>query len=170
METLTKNTNTLQKKSYRKLGFTYLETAEIVVHLNELIANYIVHYHKLRNFHWNVDGPEFFELHKEFEDEYNAVQENIDILAERIRVFGIKPSMTMKDILSVSEIKEAKADKMTPIDMVTQLLKDYDILHDKMLNVVNAALENGDNVTEQILTDFMQKLEKRNWMFTSWTK
>ena len=170
METLTKNTNTSPKKTYRKLGFTYLETAEIVVHLNELIANYIVHYHKLRNFHWNVDGADFFELHQEFEDEYNTVKENIDILAERIRVFGIKPSMTMKEILSISEIKEAKADKMTPIEMVTQLLKDYDILHHKMLNVVNASLDTGDNVTEQIITDFMRALEKRNWMFTSWVK
>ena len=167
METLTK---TSLKKPYRKLGFTYLETAEIVVHLNELIANYIVHYHKLRNFHWNVDGPDFFELHQEFEDEYNTVKENIDVLAERIRVFGIKPSMTMKEILSISEIKEAKADKMTPIEMVNQLLKDYDILHNKMLNVVNASLDTGDNVTEQIITDFMRALEKRNWMFTSWSK
>lgn len=89
METLTKKTNTSPKKTYRKLGFTYLETAEIVVHLKELIANYIVHYHKLRNFHWNVDGADFFELHQEFENEYNVVKENIDVLAERIRVFGI---------------------------------------------------------------------------------
>ncbi|UMB59309.1 DNA starvation/stationary phase protection protein [Lutibacter sp. A80] len=170
METLTKNTNTSIKKTYRKLGFTYLETAEIVVNINELIANYTVHYHKLRNFHWNVDGADFFELHQEFENEYNLVKEHIDTLAERIRVFGIKPSMTMKEILDVSEIKEVKADKMTSVEMVNQVLKDYDILHNKMLNVVNAALDIGDNVTEQIITDFMRILEKRNWMFTSWVK
>ena len=39
-----------------------------------------------------------------------------------------------------------------------------------MLDVVNAALDAGDNVTEQIVTDFMRNLEKRNWMFTAWTK
>lgn len=76
----------------------------------------------------------------------------------------------MKEILDVSEIKEVNTDKMAPIAMVTQLLKDYDILHNKMLNVINAALDNGDNVTEQIITDFMRVLEKRNWMFTSWSK
>ncbi len=31
------------KKSYKKLGFTYLETAEIVIALNQLLSN-----------HWNV--------------------------------------------------------------------------------------------------------------------
>jgi starvation-inducible DNA-binding protein len=170
MESIAKNKNTLNKKPFRKLGFTYLETAEIVVSLNQLMANYFVHYNKLRNFHWNVDSQDFFELHQEFENEYNTVMQNIDTIAERIRVFGLKPSMTINEILVISEIKEVKADKMSSIEMVTETLKDYEILHNKMLNVMNAALETGDNVTEQIVTDFMRNLENRNWMFTAWCK
>jgi starvation-inducible DNA-binding protein len=170
MESIAKNKNTLNKKPFRKLGFTYLETAEIVVSLNQLMANYFVHYNKLRNFHWNVDSRDFFELHQEFENEYNTVMQGIDTIAERIRVFGLKPSMTINEILVISEIKEAKADKMSSIEMVKEILKDYEILHNKMLNVMNAALETGDNVTEQIVTDFMRNLENRNWMFTAWCK
>ncbi|MFB0938144.1 MAG: starvation-inducible DNA-binding protein [Candidatus Azotimanducaceae bacterium] len=170
MESIAKNKNTLNKKPFRKLGFTYLETAEIVVSLNQLMANYFVHYNKLRNFHWNVDSQDFFELHQEFENEYNTVMQGIDTIAERIRVFGLKPSMTINEILVISEIKEAKADKMSSIEMVKEILKDYEILHNKMLNVMNAALETGDNVTEQIVTDFMRNLENRNWMFTAWCK
>ncbi|NNC69734.1 MAG: DNA starvation/stationary phase protection protein [Flavobacteriaceae bacterium] len=170
MKTIEKNKKTVQKKSFRKLGFTYLETAEIVVSLNALMANYFVHYNKLRNFHWNVDSQDFFELHEEFENEYNMVKQNIDIIAERIRVFGLKPSMSIKEMLELSEIKEIKSDNMSSIAMVTELLKDYDILHNKMLDVMNAALDTGDNVTEQIITDFMRNLEKRNWMFTAWCK
>ncbi|MGB5361736.1 MAG: DNA starvation/stationary phase protection protein [Aureibaculum sp.] len=162
--------NEKMKKPFRKMGFTYLETAEIVVALNKLMANYYVHYHKLRNFHWNVESQDFFELHVEFENEYNAVIENIDIIAERIRVFGLKPSMSIMEMQGLSEIKEVKSDKMSPIAMVTEVLKDFDILHNKMLDVLNAALDTGDNVTEQMVTDFMRKLEKRNWMFTSWCK
>jgi starvation-inducible DNA-binding protein len=170
MESIAKNKNTLNKKPFRKLGFTYLETAEIVVSLNQLMANYFVHYNKLRNFHWNVDSQDFFELHQEFENEYNTVMQGIDTIAERIRVFGLKPSMTINEILVISEIEEAKADKMSSIEMVKEILKDYEILHNKMLNVMNAALETGDNVTEQIVTDFMRNLENRNWMFTAWCK
>lgn len=170
MNTIASKATKSTKKTFRKLGFTYLETAEIVVSLNELMANYFTHYNKLRNFHWNVDGQEFFELHQEFEDEYNTVKENIDIIAERIRVFGLKPSITIKQTLAIADIKEVDSTKMSPIEMVTEVLKDYDILHGKMLNVINASLETGDNVTEQIVTDFMRDLEKRNWMFTAWCK
>lgn len=163
--------NTLKnRKPFRKLGFTFLETAEIAVALNQLLANYQVQYHKLRNFHWNIEGPEFFELHQEFENEYNTVKLNIDIIAERIRVFGLKPAMGMTQILDLSEVKEVKTDKMSAIAMTNEVLKDFGILHNKMLDVVNAALDAGDNVTEQIVTDFMRDLEKRNWMFTSWCK
>ncbi len=167
METITLDK---KQKSFRKLGFTYLETAEIVVALKQLFANYQIHYHKLRNFHWNVESHDFFELHQEFENEYNKVQERIDIIAERIRVFGLKPAITIEETIEMSEIQQVKSNRMEATDMVHEVLKDFDILHDKMLDVLNASLEAGDNVTEQIITEFMRDLEKRNWMFTAWSK
>ncbi|NAY92585.1 DNA starvation/stationary phase protection protein [Muricauda sp. JGD-17] len=156
-------------KISKKLGFTYLETAEIVVTLNTLLANYQVFYNKLRNFHWNIEGPEFFELHEEFEKEYNKVKENIDILAERIRVFGVKPNFTLKKTLELSNIKEEK-ENLTAIEMTREVLQDFEILHNSMLDGINASLETGDVATEQMLTDFIRYIEKRNWMFTSYLK
>lgn len=157
------------KKEFKKLGFTYLDTAEIVVALNQLFANYQIHYHKLRSFHWNIEGQDFFELHENFEQDYTTTAKNIDEIAERIRVFGVKPMLSIKDALDLAEIKEMKK-STSAVDMVREVLKDFEILHDKMLNVLNAALETGDNVTEQMISEFMRTLEKRNWMYTSWCK
>ena len=157
------------KKAYKKIGFTYLETAEIVVALNELIANYKIHYHKLRNFHWNIEGPDFFELHEAFEQDYKTTEKNIDEVAERMRVFGVKPKLSLEEIINLSEIKE-KNMSLSAIDMVKEVLEDFEILHDKMLDVITIALETGDNSTEQMISDFMRELEKRNWMYTSWCK
>lgn len=156
-------------KTFKKLGFTYLETAEIVVSLNTLLANYQVFYNKLRNFHWNIEGPDFFELHEEFENEYNTVKENIDIVAERIRVFGVKSNFSLKKTLELSKIEEQEKD-ITALEMVREVLHDYEVLHDSMLDAVNAALVTGDVVTENMLTEFMTELEKRHWMFTAYLK
>ncbi|MDF0707821.1 Dps family protein [Flagellimonas okinawensis] len=158
-----------KNKTFKKLGFTYLETAEIVVSLNTLLANYQVFYNKLRNFHWNIEGPDFFELHEEFENEYNTVKENIDEVAERIRVFGVKSNFTMKKTLELSKIEEQEKN-LSALEMVREVLHDYEILHDSMLDAVNASLETGDVVTENMLTEFMTELEKRHWMFTSFLK
>lgn len=169
MEIIKTENTTEKNKQYKKLGFTYLETAEIVVQLNTLLANYQVFYNKLRNYHWNIEGPEFFELHEQFEKEYNVVKKNIDIVAERIRVFGIKPNFTLKKTLELAEIKETEK-KMTALETVMDVLKDFEILHNNMISAVGTALDTGDIATEQMLTDFLRNLEKKNWMFTSFLK
>ncbi len=146
-----------------------METAEIVITLKKLMANYQVYYHKMRNKHWNIEGTDFFELHEEFENEYNDAKKNIDLIAERIRVFGVLPDMTMREVLKVSQINESK-DKMTSFEMVKDVLHDYETLHELMLDVINAALETGDIGTENLIADFILDLEKRHWMFSSWVK
>ena len=146
-----------------------METAEIVVALNQLLANYQIHYHKLRSFNWNVEGPDFFELNETFEQDYKTTEKNIDEIAERIRVFGVKPRFSIKDTLDLSEIKEIKK-SISALDIVREVLKDFEILHNKMLDVLNAALETGDNATEPMISEFMRELEKRNWMYPSWCK
>ncbi len=163
-------TETVKKqKSYKKLGFTYLETAEIVVSLNQLLSNYIVHYHKLRMFHWNVEGGDFFELHEQFEIEYNEVKLQIDIIAERIRVFGLKPKHTLRQHIELSKIEEAEGERI-PTAMVQEILKDFGILHNALLDLIDAALKTGDAATEELATEFIRRLEKRHWMFTAWSK
>ena len=63
------NTNILEKqingsprKPFKKLGFTAMQTAEIVIALKKLMANYQVYYHKMRNKHWNVQPTELKKL------------------------------------------------------------------------------------------------------------
>ena len=53
---------TTKKRTFTKLGYTHMDTAEIVTLLNRLLADYSVYQQKLRNFHWNVSGQDFFEL------------------------------------------------------------------------------------------------------------
>jgi starvation-inducible DNA-binding protein len=108
-------------------------------------------------------------LHDEFEKDYNAIKSNIDTIAERMRVFGIKPKLTMEFIMEKSTIKEPKKE-LSAIDMVREILKDFEILHKNMLYVVNISLKNGDVATEHMITRFIEQLEKRNWMYTSWCK
>ncbi len=161
--------NTTHKKAFKKLGFSYLDTAEIVINLKQLLADYHVHYQKLRNFHWNVEGPDFFELHEEFEKDYEQVKKRIDMIAERIRVFGQSPSMSLQEIVKNTTIKESKGHE-TSRDMVKDILIDFGRIHDTMLEAVESAIQLGDVATEQLITDMIRDLEKRHWMYTAWMK
>src|SRR5690606_33776932 len=107
--------NRMAKAKPVKLGWTSEETEIISRVLNELLANYSVHYQKLRNYHWNVKGSDFFDLHEQFESQYNEARDNIDAIAERIRVFGKTPMSTMREYLETSEIKETGTDLASDI-------------------------------------------------------
>jgi starvation-inducible DNA-binding protein len=40
---------------------------------------------KAQNFHWNVEGQDFYQLHQLFEDIYNETYGAVDAFAENIR-------------------------------------------------------------------------------------
>ena len=63
------------------IGIEDKKAKELVVSLNDLLANYQVFYQNLRGFHWNIKGKEFFELHLKFEELYNDALIKVDEIA-----------------------------------------------------------------------------------------
>ena len=149
-----------------KLGWSSAETEKITRALNALLANYVIHYQKLRNYHWNVKGSDFFDLHEEFEKQYTEAITNIDEIAERIRIFGETPMSLLKDYLEIAEIKETGANLSSEL-MVRELLSDYRILLQYMFSCVEVASEERDSGTEEMVKVFINHLEKHHWMLTA---
>jgi len=156
-------------KEFKNLGFDAEESASVVNNLNLLLANLHVHYQKLRNYHWNVTGGEFFDIHEKTEEEYTAVFNEIDEVAERIRVFGATPYSLMKDYLEVSEISETGTD-LTSKEIVQEILNDYEILFSFMVDTIEIARDIGDLSTDGLITGFMARREKMHWMWSAFSK
>lgn len=156
-------------KEYKKLGFDSKETESIVKNLNSLLANLHVHYQKLRNYHWNVVGGDFFDIHETTEAEYTEVMNEIDEIAERIRVFGATPISTLKEFLEVSEIKETGTD-LSSKEIIQEILKDYGVLLSYMTDTVKSAREIGDISTDDLITGLMRRREKMHWMLSAFSK
>jgi starvation-inducible DNA-binding protein len=158
-----------EKRVFKKLGYNYEESEKIVDSLNQLLANYHVHYQKLRNFHWNVTGGDFFDLHDKFEELYTESFSNIDLIAERIRVFGMTPYSLMKDYLQYADIEEVGTD-LSSREMVEEVLRDFQILVDNMNECAIKVSELGDTATEDMLIAFIKSVELHHWMLTSFIK
>lgn len=149
-----------------KLGWTTAETEMITRSLNALLSNYVIHYQKLRNYHWNVKGPDFFDLHEQFERQYNEALKNIDDIAERIRIFGETPVSILKDYLEISEIKETGTNLSSEL-MIRELLSDYRILEQHMFECVKVASGVADSGTEEMVKVFINQIEKHHWMLSA---
>ena len=74
--------------SFNSLGLKKAEIEKEIHALNILLSNYQTYYQNLRGVHWNIKGKRFFELHVKFEELYNAAQEQVDEIAERILTLG----------------------------------------------------------------------------------
>ena len=158
--------NRMAKTKPVKLGWASGETEEITKALNNLLANYSVHYQRLRNYHWNVKGSDFFDLHEQFETQYTESIQNIDDIAERIRIFGKTPFSTMQEFLENAELKESGSQLSSEL-MVRELLSDYRILLQYMFAVVEVAVEIGDSGTEEMVKKFINSIEKHHWMLSA---
>ncbi len=168
-ETRTPEMKNKPKRGFVRLGFGHKESKELVKQMNILLAGYHVHYQKLRNFHWNIEGDDFYELHNQFEDLYNQSKVNIDKIAERIRTIGFQPTSTMKGYLKDSLIDEVDG-KMGSKEMAREISHDIEILLSSIVAAHSPAAENGDLASIHLLMGMAYDLEKSHWMLRTWTK
>jgi starvation-inducible DNA-binding protein len=139
----------------------------VVDHLNDLLANYHIHYQKIRGCHWNVKGHNFFTLHVKFEELYTTALTTIDELAERILTLGKPPYSTFNDYITTSKIKEINTIGMNQDAMVKALVDDMAILIElerEILEITDSAEDQGTN---DMVNGFMQYKEKNTWMLRS---
>ena len=86
----------MQKPS---IGLTDAQRAGVIEILNTLLADEYVLYTKTRNFHWNVTGPQFNDLHKFFEAQYAELNVIVDDVAERARPLGGEAAGSLAEFL-----------------------------------------------------------------------
>lgn len=137
--------------------------------LNVLLADSTVFYQKLRHYHWNVRGPKFFELHAKFEEIYEKWAPIIDQVAERIIALDTVPLHTLKTMLENATLKEdAKIPDGT--QMVHKVIADLNALRASVNKIIEAADEEGDRSTVNMLEDVGDAIEADVWMLKAWLK
>ena len=85
----------------------------VIIELNTLLADYHMYYQKLRNFHWNILGKNFFDLHEKFEELYTDARVKIDEIAERILTLRYHPVSNYSEYLKMSNIDEHRKKRRT---------------------------------------------------------
>lgn len=96
--------------------------------LNKYLADTGVMYIKLHNLHWNIYGMQFKGVHEYLEELYDAFTENMDAIAELIRMHNEYPAASLAAYLELSSIKELPSEKIEikrALAVVLEDLNDY---------------------------------------------
>jgi starvation-inducible DNA-binding protein len=136
--------------------------------LGSLLADEYVLYTKTRNYHWNVVGPQFNDLHKFFEAQYEALNEVVDDVAERARTLGGNALGTLTEFIEQARLPEHPKHYPDAKQMLANLVADHEAIVRTLRADLQAAMDTyKDAGTSDFLTGLMEKHEKMAWMLRS---
>ncbi|MBZ0296559.1 MAG: DNA starvation/stationary phase protection protein [Anaerolineae bacterium] len=148
-----------------ELGLKAADQKSVVQVLRTVLADEHLLYIKLRKYHWNVTGPQFFSLHELFEQQYKAIEEIIDEVAERIVQYGADAPGTLQEFQEESRLKEHPGKIPDAHDMVADIVADHEAMVRHLRDDVEVVGEEHEDVgAEDFLTGLLQKHQKQAWM------
>ena len=137
---------------------------ELLKELNLFLADLNVFYRKLQNYHWNVEGRDFFTVHAKLEEYYNEINEQIDEIAEHILILGGQPLGRLTDYLENSQIQETENKKVTSDIIFRELIRDYNTLEGQAIKIKEASDKEGEYGTSSMMDEYIQSYTKKLWM------
>jgi starvation-inducible DNA-binding protein len=119
--------------------------------------------------HWNVEGPDFFPLHKAFQEQYEDLFEAVDEIAERVRALGAYALGGLTVLARTAQMEEFKS-PLPQKDYVAALIVAHEKVVDDAVRTRDAAGASSDLQSQDLMIKRLQSHEKTLWMLKSYLK
>lgn len=150
------------------IGIPENNLQSIALELNKVLADEFILYAKTRNYHWNVEGSNFMEMHKFYESQFEQLDEIIDNVAERIRQLGHYAEARLKDYLELAHIEEQEYTNEQN-QQLKNLLEDHESIIMNLRKLINLFTDkHKDAGTADFVTGLMEQHEKMAWFIRSY--
>ena len=150
------------------IGLTEEQREGVVELLNRDLSDAYLLLIKTKKYHWDVVGPQFRSLHLIWEEQYQALTQSIDAMAERVRALGGYPVGTAEGFLKYASIKEHAGDIPAATGMVANLVEDHEqVIRNFREHIDQCSEDFHDEGTADFLTGLMEQHEEMAWMLRS---
>ena len=138
--------------------------------LKTLLATEYAFSIKAQLFHWNVEGPDFAQLHEFFGNLYEEVYNgSIDRTAEYIRALGDYSPGSFERFAELSQIKG-----QTKIPRARLMIEELLANNDQLLELLNRCFAVAESENQQGIANFIAERidaqQKHGWMLRSFLK
>ena len=124
---------------------------------------------KAQNFHWNVEGDDFYQLHLLFETIYEEVYGAVDAFAENIRKIKAYTPASLSRFSTLTEVSD-EVEVLDPQSMVAELLADAEKMQEIMKVVFVEAEARGEHGLSNFLADRQDAFAKHAWFLRATAK
>jgi starvation-inducible DNA-binding protein len=146
------------------------QRVELNMLMNQRLADAVDLQLQMKQAHWNVKGPHFIGLHKLFDEIDEAIEEYVDLIAERIVQLGGIAEGTVRVAAQRSRLPEYPldiADGSAHIEAVARALSTFGR---DVRNTISEAEELDDADTADIFTEVSRGIDKWLWFVEAHTQ
>lgn len=133
--------------------------------LNQLVADLSQFSVVIHQTHWYMRGPEFLTLHPLMDDYMDEINDQLDVISERLITLDGSPYSTLQEFADHTGIEDEVGswDRTIP-ERMEKLVEGYRYLADLYQKGVEVAGDEGDDPTQDIFIGFKTDIEKKIWM------
>ena len=124
---------------------------------------------KAQNYHWNVEGIDFYQKHKMFQKIYEEVYGAVDDFAENIRKIKAYTPASLYRFSALAAIDD-ELEIIDPQAMVAELLRDAEKMQEIMKVLFVEAEALGHHGLSNFLADRQDAFAKHAWFLRSTLK
>jgi len=124
---------------------------------------------KAQNFHWNVEGSDFYQKHKMFQKIYEEVYGAVDDFAENIRKIKAYTPASLYRFSALAAIDD-EVEILEPSAMVAELLRDAEKMQEIMKVLFTEAENLGHHGLSNFLADRQDAFAKHAWFLRATAK
>jgi starvation-inducible DNA-binding protein len=146
-----------------KMSLPEKDRMELVAILNRSLASTNDLYAQLKQAHWNIKGPEFIALHKLLDELAEQIEDQVDIVAERITSLGGTAFGTIQATAENSALRLYPVDIFTMSEHIGHLSHNIAILGELSRTNVRLAEELDDFGTSDLYIMLSRLLDKSLW-------
>ena len=124
---------------------------------------------KAQNFHWNVEGHDFYQLHQLFDTIYTEVYGAVDDFAENIRKIKAYTPASLYRFSALSAVDD-EVEVLDPSAMIAELLRDAEKMQEIMKVLFVEAENLGHHGLSNFLADRQDAFAKHAWFLRATAK
>lgn len=136
---------------------------EVITMLNKTLASVFDLSAQMKQAHWNVKGMEFISLHKLFDAIAEEVEEQVDIVAERITSLGGTALGTIDQAVANTSLRTYPVDIFAAKDHLEHLAHNFAILGELVRDDIDKTAELDDMGTNDLYIVLVRMLDKNLW-------
>ena len=137
--------------------------SKIIELCNARLADTIDLFTQVKHAHWNVKGPQFFQLHELFDDIAEHVEDFGDLIAERITQLGGVAHGTARQVAKKSSIEEYDLEAVKGMDHVRALSERLAAVANASREAIDKTDKLGDKATSDLFTEVVRGADKDLW-------